>query len=60
MQSVQPSGKVFTREELLHIADLAEEHDTFVITDEVYEHIVYPPHRAHLFASLPGMVERTI
>lgn len=55
-----PSGKVFTREELLTIARLAEEHDTFVITDEVYEHIVYPPHQHHYFAALPGMFERTI
>jgi len=55
-----PSGKVFTREELVIIADLATEHDTFVITDEVYEHIVYPPHRHHYMASLPGMFERTL
>ena len=55
-----PSGKVFTREELLFIAGLAEEHDTFVITDEVYEHIVYAPHQHVYFASLPGMFERTI
>ena len=55
-----PSGKVFTREELLCIASLAEEFDTFVITDEVYEHIVYAPHEHHYFASLPGMFERTI
>lgn len=55
-----PSGKVFTREELLFIAKLAEEHDTFVITDEVYEHIVYEPARHVYFAALPGMFERTI
>jgi aspartate/methionine/tyrosine aminotransferase len=55
-----PSGKVFTREELLVIAALAEEHDTFVITDEVYEHIVYAPHRHVYFAALPGMFDRTI
>ncbi len=55
-----PSGKVFTREELDTIAGLAEEFDTFVITDEVYEHIVYAPHRHVYFASLPGMFERTI
>jgi aminotransferase len=55
-----PSGKVFTREELLHIARLAERWDTFVITDEVYEHIVYPPHRHTYMASLPGMAERTL
>jgi aminotransferase len=55
-----PSGKVFTREELLFIAGLAAKYDTFVITDEVYEHIVYAPHEHVYFASLPGMFERTI
>ena len=55
-----PSGKVFTRDELLFIAQLAEEHDTFVLTDEVYEHIVYEPHQHTYFASLPGMFERTL
>ncbi len=55
-----PSGKVFTREEQLQIAQLAEEFDTFVLTDEVYEHIVYEPHEHVYFASLPGMFERTL
>lgn len=55
-----PCGKVFTYDELKLIADLAEKYDTFVITDEVYEHIVYEPHRHIYFASLPGMWERTI
>jgi aspartate/methionine/tyrosine aminotransferase len=55
-----PSGKVFTREELLLIAGLAERYDAFVITDEVYEHIVYPPAEHVYFATLPGMFERTI
>ena len=55
-----PSGKVFTREELLFIAKLVEEYDTFVITDEVYEHIVYAPGKHVYFAALPGMFERTI
>jgi len=55
-----PSGKVFTREELLYIAGLAEEFDTWVITDEVYEHIVYKPAEHVYFATLPGMAERTI
>ncbi len=55
-----PSGKVFTYEELKVIADLAEKYDAFVITDEVYEHIVYEPHKHIYFASLPGMWERTI
>jgi aspartate/methionine/tyrosine aminotransferase len=55
-----PTGKVFTRAELETIAALAREYDSFVITDEVYEHIVYPPARHVYFASLPGMFERTI
>ena len=55
-----PSGKVFTREELLVIARLAEEHDAFVITDEVYEHILFEPHRHTYFSALPGMFERTL
>ena len=55
-----PCGKVFTYDELKTIADLAEKYDTFVITDEVYEHIVYEPYKHTYFASLPGMWERTI
>lgn len=55
-----PCGKVFTGEELCYIAELVEKYDTYVITDEVYEHIVYEPHRHIYFASLPGMWERTI
>jgi aminotransferase len=55
-----PCGKVFTREELLFILELAREHDVFIITDEVYEHIVYAPHVHIPFASLPGAAERTL
>ncbi len=55
-----PCGKVFTLEELQTIADLAEKYDTYVITDEVYEHIVYAPNKHIYFASLPRMWERTI
>jgi aspartate/methionine/tyrosine aminotransferase len=55
-----PSGKVFTREELEIIAAFAKRYDTFVITDEVYEHIVYEPYQHIYMASLPGMFERTI
>ncbi|MCQ2408468.1 MAG: aminotransferase class I/II-fold pyridoxal phosphate-dependent enzyme [Oscillospiraceae bacterium] len=55
-----PCGKVFTREELLLIAEFAKKYDTFVITDEVYEHILYAPHTHIYMASLPGMWERTI
>lgn len=55
-----PCGKVFTREELLLIADFAKKYDTFVITDEVYEHILYAPHEHTYFNTLPDMWERTI
>ena len=55
-----PCGKVFTYDELKLIADLAEKYDIFVITDEVYEHIVYEPYKHIYFASLPNMWERTI
>ncbi len=55
-----PCGKVFTRAELDVIAALAEKYDAYVITDEVYEHIVYAPHRHTYFASLPGMWKRTL
>ena len=55
-----PTGKVFTREELECIASLAIKYDTYVITDEVYEHIIYEPYRHTYIASLPGMRERTL
>ena len=55
-----PSGKVFTREELTIIADLAKKYDSFVITDEVYEHILYKPNVHTYIANLPGMKDRTI
>ena len=55
-----PCGRVFTRAELLQIAALAEEFDVFVLTDEVYEHIVYAPHRHTYFSTLPGMAQRTL
>lgn len=55
-----PCGKVFTREELLTIGNFAKKYDTFVITDEVYEHILYEPYKMTYFASLDGMFERTI
>ena len=55
-----PSGKVFTRAELEIIAALAEKYDAYVITDEVYDHIVYAPHQHTYFASLPGMWQRTL
>ena len=55
-----PCGKVFTRHELEIIADLAKKYDAYVITDEVYEHIIYEPNRHTYLATLPGMRERTI
>lgn len=55
-----PCGKVFTREELQIIADLAIKYDTYVITDEVYEHIIYEPYKHTYLSTLPGMRERTI
>lgn len=55
-----PCGKVFSKEELEYIASLAIKYDTYVITDEVYEHIVYAPYKHTYFTSLPGMFERTI
>src|SRR5260370_9583123 len=51
-----PSGKVFTKEELLFIGELAEQAGTFIITDEVYEHIVYPSTPAHLCGSTSGII----
>lgn len=55
-----PSGKVFTEHELRIIADLAVKYDIYVITDEVYEHIIYEPHKHIYIATLPGMRERTL
>ena len=55
-----PSGKVFTREELSLIVELAEKAGAFIITDEVYEHIVFEPWQHVYLASLPGARERTI
>ncbi len=55
-----PCGKVFSREELMSIGKLAIKYDAFVITDEVYEHMVYKPFKHTCMASLPGMYEHTI
>ena len=55
-----PCGKVFTRAELETIASLAKKYDTFVITDEVYEHILYEPNHHTYMSTLSGMSERTI
>lgn len=57
---VNPCGKVFNREELLHIAAVAQEHDLYVIVDEIYEYFVYDDAEHVSMATLPGMRERTI
>jgi N-succinyldiaminopimelate aminotransferase len=55
-----PTGTVLTREELQAVADVALEHDLLVVTDEVYEHLVYDHHEHVPIATLPGMRERTL
>ncbi|NHA66984.1 pyridoxal phosphate-dependent aminotransferase [Phycicoccus flavus] len=55
-----PTGKVFTREELELVAELAREHDAWVVTDEVYEHLAFDGRRHVPLATLPGMAERTL
>jgi len=55
-----PCGKVFSRGELEAIASIAEEHDLFVFTDEIYEYFLYDGHQHISLATLPGMAERTI
>ena len=55
-----PTGVVFTREELQAIADIAIEHDLIVISDEAYEHLWFDTHRHVPIATLPGMAERTV
>jgi aspartate/methionine/tyrosine aminotransferase len=55
-----PTGKVFTREELAMIAELCIRHDVIAVTDEIYEHILYDGATHVYLASLPGMAERTV
>jgi aminotransferase len=59
-----PTGKVFTREELQFIADLCQEFDALCFTDEIYEHIIYPRNDTEIehlsMAQLPAMRERTV
>ena len=55
-----PCGKVFTREELTHIADLCRRHDVLCVTDEIYEYILYDGREHVSPGSLPGMEDRTI
>ena len=55
-----PTGRVFTRQELGFIAELCIEHDVTVISDEVYEHLIFAPAQHIPIATLPGMFERTV
>lgn len=55
-----PTGRVLDREELEGVADVARRHDLLVVTDEVYEHLVFDDHRHVPVATLPGMFERTV
>jgi aminotransferase len=55
-----PTGRVFTREELTLIAELCQEHDVYALTDEIYEHIIYNDQPHISIATLPGMAERTV
>ncbi|MBQ4504248.1 MAG: pyridoxal phosphate-dependent aminotransferase [Firmicutes bacterium] len=55
-----PCGKVFKRDELEFIADLAKKYDFYVVTDEVYEYITFDDNEHICMASLPGMFERTL
>lgn len=55
-----PTGKVFTRDELAFIAELAHERDVLVVTDEVYEHLVFSDAEHVPMATLPGMADRTL
>jgi N-succinyldiaminopimelate aminotransferase len=55
-----PTGRVFTREELTVIAELCQEYDVTVISDEVYEHLLFDDARHIPIATLPGMFERTV
>ncbi len=55
-----PCGKVFTKEELLAIGELAVRYDAFVVTDEVYEHLIYEPYHHTYMSGLPGMFDHTI
>jgi aminotransferase len=54
-----PTGKVFSEEDLRFVAELCQERDLWAFTDEIYEHIVYDGHRHHCLAAFPGMRERT-
>lgn len=55
-----PTGAVLERDELAAIARVAEEHDLLVLTDEIYDRLVYGSHEHTAFSALPGMRDRTV
>jgi aminotransferase len=55
-----PTGRVFTREELERVAELCREHDAYALADEIYEYIIYADRPHVSIATLPGMAERTV
>lgn len=55
-----PTGKVFTKSEMAHIAQLCQQYDVLAVTDEVYEHLVFEGKTHHTLATFPGMADRTI
>jgi len=55
-----PVGKVFSKEELIELGEIAKEHNLLILADEVYDMLVYPPHEHLKIATLPGLWERTI
>lgn len=55
-----PTGAVFDKVQLTQLAQLVRDHDLLVISDEVYEHLVFPPHQHVPMAAMPGMRERTV
>ena len=55
-----PTGQVMDREGMIAISRIAEKHDLLVISDEIYDRLVYSDHQHIMFAALPGMAERTV
>ena len=55
-----PTGAVMNRQDLMEIARVAERHDLLVISDEIYDRLVYGDHEHVMFAALPGMAQRTV
>ncbi len=57
---MNPTGKVFSADELAFVAGLLDAHDAYAVCDEVYEHLVFPPARHVPLMTLPGMAERCL